>query len=438
MNRKRLKNATMVTGVLAALLLFWMPAAQAVIHGVEDLSPAPVFSLVVKKGQIVTSDGDTFPMWGYALDTGGPMQYPGPTFIVRQGALVTVNLRNELPAGSGNVSMVFPGHNVSASDGGTGAVAGLLAAEAPPGGTVVVTYQFTATNAGTYMYHSGTMMDIQIEMGLVGALIVRPAAFDPATPATWTAYGDPGTLYEREFLYLLTEMDPQIHRYVEFGQFDQVDTTNYFATNWFINGRNFPDLMADAFVPWLPTQPYNCQPRMKPGERVLIRFVGAGRDLHPMHLHGNNFSAIAVDGRVLSSTGGNNPDLEWKATTKKVVPGQTADLLWTWNAQNLGWDIYGHAPGDPTEPGEFLADHGKPFPVILPARDDLSFGAFYSGSPFLGGKGSLPPEHAGLNANGGFFYMWHSHTEKELTSNDIWPGGYVTFMIVEPPSATIP
>ena len=33
--------------------------------------------------------------------------------------------------------------------------------------------------------------------------------------------------------------------------------------------------------------------------------------------------------------------------------------------------------------------------------------------------------------------MWHSHTEKELTSNDIWPGGLVSFMIVEHPSVVI-
>jgi len=71
--------------------------------------------------------------------------------------------------------------------------------------------------------------------------------------------------------------------------------------------------------------------------------------------------------------------------------------------------------------------------VTLPTRDSLTYGPFYSGSPFLGGGGALPPGDPGLNANGGFFYMWHSHTEKELTTNDIWPGGLVSFMIVEPP-----
>jgi hypothetical protein len=85
-----------------------------------------------------------------------------------------------------------------------------------------------------------------------------------------------------------------------------------------------------------------------------------------------------------------------------------------------------------------FTDHGTPFPVIIPPRDDLSFGAFYHGSPFMGALGDLPPSHPGLNAFGGFFYMWHSHREKELTNNDIWPGGYVSFMVVQPPGVPIP
>jgi hypothetical protein len=233
-------------------------------------------------------------------------------------------------------------------------------------------------------------------------------------------------------------MDPTIHRHVEYGQYDRIDMTRYFPTNWFINGRNWPDLMSDAGVPWLPTQPYNCQPRMHPGERVLARFVGAGQDIHPMHLHGNDFETIAVDGRVLgtdpATTGAN---LAWKANTFRTVPGQTADVIWSWNAQFLGWDIYGHAPGDDLIPGEYAPDHGKPFPVILPTRDSLGWGAFYSGVPFLGGTGDFQPGDPGLNPNGAYFYMWHSHTEKELTCNDIWPGGLVSFMVIEHPEVPI-
>jgi hypothetical protein len=76
--------------------------------------------------------------------------------------------------------------------------------------------------------------------------------------------------------------------------------------------------------------------------------------------------------------------------------------------------------------------------VILPALQELTFGGFYSGSPFLSASGSLPPGEGGLNINGGLFYMWHSHNELEIVNNDIFPGGMITMMIVEPPGVPIP
>jgi hypothetical protein len=80
---------------------------------------------------------------------------------------------------------------------------------------------------------------------------------------------------------------------------------------------------------------------------------------------------------------------------------------------------------------EYCPDHGEDMPVILPEGQELTFGGFYSGSPFLGALADLPPGEGGLNANGGLFFMWHSHNERELTNDDIFPGGMMTQMIVE-------
>jgi FtsP/CotA-like multicopper oxidase with cupredoxin domain len=424
MNKTRTRTFYTLAFALVLTVLMGLPATEsaAQIDGVSGTS----FNLTATSGYITTSDGDSFLMWGFGLN--GVMQYPSPTLIVTEGDTVTVILKNSLPPQSGNVSIVFPGLSVSA----TGGVDGLLTKEAPPDGTTQVTYTFTAVHPGTYLYRSGTRPDLQIEMGLAGAIIVRPAM------GANYAYNHANTHFDREFLYLITEMDPNIHRKVEYGQWNQIDMTRYFPTNWFINGRNFPDLMSDPGVPWLPNQPYNCQPRMHPGETVLVRLIGAGVDGHPMHLHGNDFETIAEDARLNESAPGNGPDLAWKATTIRTVPGQTADVLWTWTGEGIGWDIYGHLPGDPLAPGEDPQYHGVQFPVILPDQSAVTYGQFYSGSPFLGGVGDLAPGDAGLNANGGYFYMWHSHTEKELTSNAIWPGGLVTFMIVEHPDVPLP
>src|SRR5262249_55857477 len=96
------------------------------------------------------------------------MQIPGPTLIVTEGDTVTVTLTNSLPTAAGNTSILFPGFNVST----TGGVVGLLTQEAAPGSTV--TYSFTASSPGTRAYYSGTQADLQVEMGLYGAIIVLP------------------------------------------------------------------------------------------------------------------------------------------------------------------------------------------------------------------------------------------------------------------------
>ena len=167
-------------------------AAGHVIPGLAG----PTFNLSAKDGYITTPDGNSIYCWGYA-NGNGPMQYPGPTLIVNQGATVTVNVTNRLTV---PVSIVFPGQsNVVAS----GGAPGLLTREAAPGG--VVSYTFRANEPGTYLYESGTRKDLQIEMGLVGALIVRP------TDVTTQAYSHVATAFTHEYLFLLTEMDPRVH-----------------------------------------------------------------------------------------------------------------------------------------------------------------------------------------------------------------------------------
>jgi len=203
--------------------------ANAMIHGVTGTT----FNFSAKTGYIETPDGGSYLMWGYAEDPNG-MQYPGPTMIVNQGDTITVNLTNELTV---PVSIVFPGQTGVTATGGT---AGLLTSEADPSGGTV-SYSFTASEPGTYIYYSGTNPELQVEMGLVGALIVRPTGFDPAAP---TAYGHPDSAYDRETLFLETEIDPNIHILVEQGQMAQVDLTARFPVCWFINGRCAPDTVA--------------------------------------------------------------------------------------------------------------------------------------------------------------------------------------------------
>lgn len=414
--------------VIVLMLLVGTQIASAAIQGVTGST----FNFTAKADYISTPDGNSILMWGYALN-GGAMQYPGPTLIVNQGATVTVTLTNALAV---PVSIIFPGQSAVTARGG---IQGLITREAPPGGSV--TYTFTASQPGTYTYYSGTKPELQVEMGLVGAIVVRPSS-NPATQA----YNHSESRFDHEYLFLISEIDPKIHELVEAGMMSEIDNTKYWPVYWLINGRAAPDTMLEANTPLLPTQPYNIVPMMHPGETILLRIVNASRDLHPFHTHGNHHKIIARDGRLLKSAAAAGIDLAAQQFTTSVPTGGTADALFDWIAK-AGWDIYGSNNGhscidtngddldDTTK--EYCPDHNKPFPVLLPNQQDLTFGQFYSGSPFLGGMGQLPPGEGGFNPNGGYMFMWHSHSEKELTNNDIFPGGMLTMMIVEAPNVPL-
>lgn len=399
--------------------------AEAAINGLTG----PTFNLTAGTGYISTAEGNSIYFWGYGSSG---TQYPGPTLIVTAGQTVTVNLTNNLPTPH-NTSIVFPGQQVTAA----GGLSGLLTNEAPPGGSV--SYTFTPTQPGTYTYFSGTQADLQVEMGLFGALIVRPANFNPSAP---TAYGTADTAYAREYLMLLSEMDFNIHEKAQFGQFNLIDTTTFKAVYWFINGRTGPDTMESALASWLPTQPYNCFPRFHPGEKILVRYIGGGRDLHPLHTHGQHVRVVARDGRLLkSSAGSGTADLSTLEFTVTVAPGQTADALYQWTGAKLGWDIYGDRAHTCTDRGdgfdnttyEYCLDHNKPFPIVPTNLQNTTVGFIYSGSPNLGSAGQLPPGEGGFNPFGGYAFMWHSHNENEIVNFNIFPGGMLTMGLLEAP-----
>src|SRR6201987_185294 len=179
----------LLTPMVVVALLLVATACYAAAPGITG----PSFKLIAQPATLTQPDGEMIYSWGYGCN-GAPagfapstivgascstMQVPGPTLIVHAGDAVTVQLVNNLPAAAGNTSILFPGFNVTTS----GGVTGLLTQEAAPGGTV--TYSFVASTPGTRSYYSGTQSDLQVEMGLYGAIIVRRTA----TPAGCTAVG---------------------------------------------------------------------------------------------------------------------------------------------------------------------------------------------------------------------------------------------------------
>jgi FtsP/CotA-like multicopper oxidase with cupredoxin domain len=509
--------------MVAALASLIAVTAQAAAPGITGTT----FNLTAQPAYLSQPDGQAIYSWGYGCaatyaptfapanipGTCSTMQVPGPTLIVTEGQTVTVTLTNNLPTAAGNTSILFPGFQVTA----TGGVTGLLTQEAPPGGTV--TYSFTASLPGTRAYYSGTQGDLQIEMGLYGAVIVLPAS----VPANCTAglsaanlmveqahgeldyrlagaaYDHAKSCYDREYLFQFSEMDPNIHSQADAqvaasaaacaggagspGCSLNVPTEPYHPAYFMINGRSMPDDMDPNYAAQYPHQPYNGNPHMHPGEQVLLRIIGQDRWQHPFHEHANHVRILARDGNLILSQTDPNSLAGPLLFTTTTTPGLAMDGIFYYTGRGLNWDMYGHHPGS-ADPGatlpcvpdangyytansvppapysainyyEWCQDHNKPVqaspfgdvpgggPVTLPDPNILTNGAWYGGSPYLGPDatvratgptGTTPPSGTIANSptsEAGFAFMWHSHNEREITTNNIFPGGMMMMMLVD-------
>ena len=249
----------------------------------SDAGPNPTFTLDAREGYIQLPDGTTMYMWSYA-GGGGAFQHPGPVLCVNEGDTVTVILTNSLPE---DVSIMFPGQEDVLANGapaqpqfdGTGNATSLTNVAArkvgtAPGGSV--TYTFTASKAGSYIYESGTMPQKQVRMGLFGALVVRPA-----TTGADHMYNRADSRFtpSEEFMVLLSEIDPYQHWWAEAGM-TGYDLSYYQVRYWLINGRGFPDSVSDNFAAYLPEQPYGALARIHPMDAASHPRPGAIRYLN--------------------------------------------------------------------------------------------------------------------------------------------------------------
>ena len=556
-----MKNAISQMARILALIVFVL-SLTATAHAAVPGITGPTFNLTAQDGYLNQPDGEAVYSWGYgcsiapagfapaalaSVSVCPTMQVPGPTLIVHENDTVTINLVNQLPTAAGNTSILFPGFQVTA----TGGVVGLLTHEAAPGQTV--TYTFTASQPGTHPYYSGTQGDLQIEMGLYGAVVVIPTTIPgncttgyhsaiAAAKAHWgeadfrlaaAAYDHPGSCYDREYLFQWAEMDSRIHKQAQaqvaakvgctagtMGCSLNVQTEPYHPAYFIINGRSMPDLMDPNYASEYPHQPYNADPHTHPGDLLLLRTIGQGRWQHPFHEHANHVRILARDANLelsssttavsYSTPGGtavSGPGLAGLLMfNTDTTPGESFDGIFYYTGRGLNWDPYGHHPVSssndplatlPCTPDangyntaattavnffEWCQDHNKPVevnpfgdvgaggPVTLPDPDVFTNGQWYGGTPYLGpdaslraqmptcvgspngtpnpttpsgGTGTPPvntancttlnPANTQLNpANErGWAFMWHSHNEREITTNNVFPGGMLMMLLVD-------
>jgi hypothetical protein len=145
----------------------------------------------------------------------------------------------------------------------------------------------------------------------------------------------------------------------------------------------------------------------------LVRYLSVGTENFPHHPHGNHGRIIARDGNVLIGSGGE--DLSYEKFTVVVGPGETHDELFAW-ADVEGWDPV-----------------TNPIPVTIPQLQNLTFGTFYSGSPYLGNTDQLPVGHQALNACGEYYHISHNHALQQITAWGVVLSGHITFTRIDPP-----
>ena len=427
-----------LTVTLAALVTVATPQSTVQVSaavpesGIVCAAGAPNFTLTATMGTVGTPDGNTITMWSYA-QSGGMFQLPGPTLCVNQGDTVNVTLVNNLPEAS---SIVFPGQvNVLANGspaqpqfstpGDLTSLTSLTNTAATGGGSV--TYTFTADQPGTYLYESGTDSDKQVQMGLYGALVVRPSGH-----ASW-AYTRADTAFNpsTEYIMLLSEVDPDLHLAVERGE--PYDITRYHPRYWMINGRSFPDTIAPNGAPWLPFQPYSALVHMTVNDAThqlpaLVRYLNVGSLNHPFHPHGNHGRVIARDGRLLQSSGGQ--DLSYDKFLVLVGAGQTWDAEYTWFQEYADFRDQRGQGWNPTT---------KPIPP-LPQQLNLIFkdnDTWFSGSGYLGSKCDLPTGVTSHNDIGEYYQVWHSHALNEVANYEAGFGGMLTLQRIDPPASML-
>ncbi len=207
--------------------------------------------------------------------------WPGPTIRATEGDKVRVNFANNLKETTG---VHF--HGIDFESFFMDGVPFVTQKPITPGETF--TYEFTASPAGSMMYHSHHNATDQVGRGLLAAFIIDPKDDPDPKKAYEKKYG---IGYDREYNWISNDTQP--------GGFT-------------INGHGFP-----AVVPVLAAV----------GEKVLIRFMNEGIMMHPWHSHGYAMKVVARDGRPLGSaafecdTLGVNPGERWDAVITAERPG---------------------------------------------------------------------------------------------------------------------
>ncbi len=309
MGNFQLKQA--MWGVLLAIVVF----AGMSLPGVAN---AATVYLRAAATDVVMPDGTSVHIWGFAK-CAGPQQpgdpgctgnevptLPGPVLEAVEGQTLTVSVLNDL---DDPISIIVPGMEITPLSGYDSATAKrAYTTEVTSGQTGSYTFGVNqALRPGTYLYESGSDQAKQVQMGLYGALIVRPADFDATQDALRTVSGaGTNSAFHHEEVLVLSEIDPAWHRAVKNG--DPYNAVYFTPKYWLINGKAYPQTK---------------ELTARVGNSVLLRYVNAGSQDHVIVTEGLNQRHVSND----------TFPVKFPETTQQVVmhPSQTRDVIFVAN-----------------------------------------------------------------------------------------------------------
>jgi FtsP/CotA-like multicopper oxidase with cupredoxin domain len=311
--------------------------------------------------------------------------------------------------------------------------------------TNVGTYYFKAESPGTYMWHCHVEASEHVQMGMYGALIIRPAM-----ETLSTVYG--GTFrdrFDREYIILLSDVETAAHDAIQSDfhaaalpviypdtsaeAIDNYNFAEFTANAWIVNGRAFPDTIAavstgvvdeacatdatrtvDMSIDFEGCNPefsgppsgfltgsnnfasYDTFYQANLNERILFRVINLGYDSVPWHIHGWHFTIVGKDARPWKN------QKQETAFTLNIGSGETYDLI-----------VFAD---DRTDIGQYATASN-----FYAAPNEMA--------QFLGScPGGKPCTESMNGVTDDYWFPMHSHDDFKVTNFGEYPGGQLAIM----------
>lgn len=268
------------------------------------LEPDAVIALKTYMGfDLRMPDGKVITMWVFhdAADTAF-MTFPSGTIRVREGQVVHTRLSTMHPH-------TIHHHGIEATQMNDGAAHTSFAVARS------YTYQWFASQAGTYLYHCHINTVLHFEMGMYGMLIIDPPE------GQGRVYRD-GPAYDVEAVWMGDEIDPQWHEFEEDAGLACPFSRRDFGFNRF-EPKYF--LISGVPHPLSRSDPRTIV-RAKAGEAVLIRTANCGYTLQEFSIEGLAAEVVSVDGRPLAGPYSESFRIP-SGTPFELTTGQRMDLM---------------------------------------------------------------------------------------------------------------